>query len=184
IAPEAAEDLGLERDSGPRGQPIERDQAVALGRWLQERRGLLLELSTRDILGDLGRLAAKWLGPEGEGWRERAEARLAEETGYPRALVADALRHLFASYSAPVLRRLVLAEPFLFTALDRFRRSLPGRSRAFGPALTLLFASGNVPVAAVPSLYHSLMAKSPCLARVPSSRPGRLPFFCPASWDG
>jgi hypothetical protein len=37
-----------------------------------------------------------------------------------------------------------------------------------------------VPVAAVPSVYHALMAKSPCLARVPSEGAGLLPYFCRA----
>src|SRR5262249_50219498 len=48
-------------------------------------------------------------------------------------------------------------------------------TRACGPALTLLLAAGNIPVAALPSLYHSLLVGSSCLVRTSSAEPVLLP---------
>src|SRR5206468_1319018 len=107
--------------------------------------------STADLLCALDAVNARW-ADRASSERREADALLAAATGYPPAVLAPALDHLFAGLRAPHLEA-TLAEELGVGALDSWieRQALGTRSRAFGPRLTLVVASGNVPMAAIPS---------------------------------
>jgi hypothetical protein len=45
------------------------------------------------------------------------------------------------------------------------------RARVIGPRLTVVWASGNVPVASPPAVVHALLVKSPCLVKTAAAEP-------------
>jgi len=183
LPPEVVEALGLESPGAGAASALSLDDAVQLCRWLKARRARQLERSALEIAGDLGRVSERWLEQRGAAWRAATEERVAAETGYPRPMIARSLDHFFQAHSGAALASLLrdrFGEP---SALDGFRPSVAGRSRAFGPAMTLLFASGNVPVAPLATIYHSLLVKSPCVARAPSGSPSMLTALARSIWE-
>src|SRR5207248_10411174 len=84
-----------------------------------------------------------------------------------------ALSHMFEGLRAAHLRATLVEELGDVRALDQWieRPELGARSRAFGPGLTLIIASGNVPMAALPSIIYALLLKSPVLVKLSSDEP-------------
>jgi hypothetical protein len=181
LAPDAARALDLPLPDGELGTALDLEQAVSLCRWLRARRPLLLERPVEEIIAGLGQVADCWLDARGP-WLGAATTRLAATTGYASAVLARSLRHCFRSHRQRRLRALLvdsLGDPRLLDAFSRGGRQV----RAYGPALTLLSAAGNVPVAALPSLFHALLVKSPCLARVATAEPFMLPRLARSLWE-
>lgn len=131
-------------------------------------------LSTESVVGALDRVHGAWAAPRSR-WRSEAVERLGEVTGYAAPLLDASLRHLFRGLRAAHLRaRLADATGRAWLpALDGWHR---GR-RAMGPRLTVLVASGNVPVAALPSVVDALLARSPCLVKAATVEPVLLPLY-------
>ncbi len=176
LPPDAAADLALQPTAEDGTYRIELEQAVELCRWLRERRWLLQERHAGDTARDLERVARRWVDPRAR-WLPEASARAAEATGYAQPAVAEALSHLFRSHLT-LLRQAARRDP----AVSRTSRAAR-RVTSCGPALTLLFASGNVPVAALPSVVHAFLARSPCLARVSAAEQVVLPLFGLSLWE-
>jgi hypothetical protein len=130
------------------------------------------ERSTGQLVELLDAHNARWADP---GFRERreADALLSEVTGYPRTVLTPALDHMFAGLRAPQLEATLAEELGSVQALDEWieRPVMEARSRAYGPRLTLVVASGNVPMAALPSIVYSLLLKSPLLVKLSSDEP-------------
>jgi hypothetical protein len=125
-----------------------------------------------EILGVLDSLNARWsdsTSPE----RRQADALLKAVTDYPAAVITPALDHLFAGLRSTHLEATMREEIGDPEALDHWieRRALGTKSRAFGPGLTVIVASGNVPMAAIPSVVYSLLMKSPVLVKLSSDEP-------------
>jgi Acyl-CoA reductase (LuxC) len=141
-----------------------------------------VELAARpvaEIAAAIGRVAERWLGG-GDPDRREAERLLPQSTGYAPAAIHEALEHLFAGLRAAPLAELLRAELGDAAALDRFvpRRGADGadlgptvRTRAIGPRLTVVWAAGNVPVAALPDMLHALLLKSPCVVKSAAEEP-------------
>jgi hypothetical protein len=127
---------------------------------------------TPELLHLLDAVNARWADP-GSPERCEADPLLAAVTGYPPAVIAPALDHLFAGLQARQLEALLAEELGDPRALDTWieRPALGTRSRAFGPRLTLVVASGNVPMAAIPSIVDALLLKSPVLVKLSSDEP-------------
>lgn len=133
---------------------------------------VLAERSTRRLVELLDAQNARWANPDSRERRE-ADALLSEVTGYPPTVLTPALDHMFAGLRAPHLEATLAEELGSVRALDDWieRPALGARSRAYGPRLTLVIASGNVPMAALPSVVYSLLLKSPVLVKLSSDEP-------------
>ena len=105
--------------------------------------------------------------------RARAEHALTAATGYSRPMIVLALDWVSRLLDGPALTALLqreIGDPLL---LDRLgpRQGAAGLTRAWGPGLTALVFSGNVPGVPALSLASALMLKSPCLAKAASGEP-------------
>jgi hypothetical protein len=132
----------------------------------------LRQRSTTEILKVLDEVNARWAdltSPE----RRESDATLAAVTGYPEAVIGPALDTMFAGLRRPHLEATLEEELSNTRALDTWidRRELGTRSRAYGPRLTLVISSGNVPMAALPSMVYALLLKSPVLVKLSSEEP-------------
>lgn len=175
--PDAARDLAWPPPGGGDGS-ISLDQALGLCRWLRARRERILSRPAAVIAAELGRLADRWLA-RGSPWLEEATGQLAATTGYASPVLAHSLRHLFRTQRTAALRRsLGRAE-----ALDDWQHGEPGHAACLGPALTVLSAAGNVPVATPPSLFHALRVKSPVLVRVATAEPVMFPLLARSLYE-
>jgi hypothetical protein len=181
--PEAARDLGLPPSAGQEGIELSLDAAQALCRWLRQRRPLLQEIPVADLLELLGRVSGKWSTSSGTPNLKPAVAELAARTGYPEEVLERVLTHFFTTHSSSGLWQLMASNRLLPGDLDGRTASSDQRSIAHGPALTLILAAGNVPVAPLPSVYHALMVKSPCLVRTPGEDPGLVPRLAQSLWE-
>jgi hypothetical protein len=151
------------------------EAAGALARQLRQRAGALRELPSRDVLRGLARVHAAWAADAGECRREAA-ALIGSNTGYPAGIVDASLRNLFQHLDAASLERWLQVGGVAPDMLD----GAPYRAHpvgAFGPRLTVVVSSGNVPGAALPSVVQSLLLKSPTLVKSASAEPFLLPLY-------
>jgi hypothetical protein len=105
--------------------------------------------------------------------RKVAERALTAATGYSRPMIGLALDWVSRLLSGPSLTGLLvreLGDPLLLDGL-RQRSGATGLSRAYGPGLTALIFSGNVPGVPALSLASALLVKSPCLAKAARDEP-------------
>jgi Acyl-CoA reductase (LuxC) len=146
---------------------------------LRQAAGALAARPVAEIVAAIDRTAARWLDP-GDPARAEAERLLPQATGYAPAAIREALDHLFAGLRAAPLAALLRAELGDPDALDRFvplpgaareLRPTPVQTRAIGPRLTVVWAAGNVPVAALPSMVHALLLKSACVVKTAAEEP-------------
>jgi hypothetical protein len=174
---------GFSVDAGPYSDLVVRDTTLpfttpnpgwlgALACSLRTEANLLLNRTTNQLIELLGTLNAHWADSSAPERRE-ADPLLAAVTGYPEGVITPALDHMFAGLRAPHLEATLAEELGSVRALDGWveRPMLGTRSRAYGPRLTLVVASGNVPMAALPSVVYSLLLKSPVLVKMSSSEP-------------
>jgi hypothetical protein len=127
------------------------------------------------MLEGLGALHAGWAAAESP-LRAEAVSRLHAATGYAEAAIDDGLRRLFSQMDARRLEAWLVDGGVSLAALDG--APAPGAEpRAFGPRLTAVVSSGNVPGAALPSVVQALLLKSPCLVKTASAEPALLPLY-------
>lgn len=143
-----------------------------LARGLKTRVAGLRALPERRLLASLGQLHQEWSQPE-SALREEAVRRLVPVTGYPASVLDTSLRQMFAGMGEGELDGWLRAGGVTPEALD----GLCGGVRVFGPALTVVVASGNIPGAALPSVVQALLLKSACLVKTASREPALLPFY-------
>lgn len=147
---------------------------VALG--LRGRACRFRELPAAEVLTALATVHASWAEPASE---ERAEAvnliRLA--TGYPAAIIDESLRRLFAGMTQPAMEGWLRAGGVELAALDGLAHGSQAGVWVYGPRLTAVISSGNVPGAALPSVVQALLLKSPCLVKTAAAEPFLLPLY-------
>jgi hypothetical protein len=143
-----------------------------LARHLRSAGETLAGRSVESLIQTLDTVNARWADDTSPERRE-ADALLAAATGYPPVVLGPALDHLFAGLRALHLQATLAEELGDERALDMWidRPALGARSRAYGPGLTLIVASGNVPMAALPSVVYALLLKSPVLVKLSSEEP-------------
>ncbi len=109
-------------------------------------------------------------------------AKLAAASGYHPATVRAGLRDLSLAFSTQQLEHLIEREIGGPGPLDGFAARPDGRgwSRAFGPALSVLVMAGSVYPAVAESVILCLLAKSPCLLKLPSRDPAFALMLCAA----
>ncbi len=134
---------------------------VILDRLLAARARWLAGATTRDLIALLDAARDRWLERDYPP-RVAAERALPAVTGYTTAMVRRGLDDYLGIFTRDTLKALVRAELGDLDILDGFRerRIVPGRSRAFGPALTTHVFSGNVPGLAAQSLVLATLLKS------------------------
>jgi len=128
------------------------------------------------IIEGLARVHDDWARPQSPR-RVEAVARLHAETGYAPATLDDALVGLFGGMNAAAMTGWLEAAGIVLGSLDHDNEPVGAGTLVFGPELTVVIASGNVPVAAVPSLVRALLLKSPCLVKCSSDEQVMLPLY-------
>lgn len=143
-----------------------------LARKLREQWETLPQRPIESILRVIDAVNARWADPTSPE-RRAADPLLSAVTGYPTSVLGPALTHLFAGLCADLLIAAMTEELVDAKALDNWieRPALGTRSRAFGPRLTLVVASGNVTMAAIPSVVYALLMKSPVLVKLSTEEP-------------
>lgn len=138
---------------------------AARGRWLAT-------ATTRELIALLDAARDRWLARDYPP-RVAAERALPPLTGYTAAMVRRGLDDYLGIFTRDNLKALVRAELGDLDILDAFRerRIVPGRARAFGPALTTHVFSGNVPGLAAQSLVMATLLKSASFGKLASGDP-------------
>jgi len=139
--------------------------AAARARWLAG-------ATTRDLIALLDAARDRWLERDYPP-RVAAERTLPAVTGYTAAMIRRGLDDYLGLFTRDTLKALVRAELGDLDILDGFRerRIVPGRSRAYGPALTTHVFSGNVPGLAAQSLIMATLLKSASFGKLASGDP-------------
>jgi hypothetical protein len=145
-------------------------RSLALG--LRARAPDLRRLPSAEILRALDRLHAEWAS-SGSALRPEAVRALEGVTGYAPAAIDAALLGLFRRMDRPEMERWLAAGGVTAEALDGSSEEL----LVFGPELTVVVSSGNIPGAALPSVAQALLLESPCLAKTGSAEPALLPLY-------
>lgn len=145
---------------------------AVLARLEAARQQYLLHATTRQLIELIDRTRDCWLRYDFP-WRAAAENVLPAITGYTPAMIRRGLDDYLSIFKRDNLKALVRVELGDLDILDEFRerRIVPGRSRAFGPALTTHIFSGNVPGLAAQSLLAALLLKSASFGKLASGEP-------------
>ncbi|MDP9312549.1 MAG: acyl-CoA reductase [Chloroflexota bacterium] len=143
-----------------------------LDRLTAARQQYLVTATTRQLIDLIDATRARWLDYTFP-WRAAAERILPTITGYTLAMVRRGLDDYLSLFKRDNLKALVRAELGDLDILDQFRerRIVPGRSRAFGPALTTHVFSGNVPGLPAQSLIAALLLKSASFGKLAAGEP-------------
>ncbi len=154
----------------PRPTPAQLD--AVLDRLLAARARWLAGATTRELIALLDAARDRWLARDYPP-RVAAERALPPVTGYTAAMVRRGLDDYLGIFTRDNLKALIRAELGDLDLLDGFRerRIVPGRSRAFGPALTAHVFSGNVPGLAAQSLVLAILLKSASFGKLASGDP-------------
>lgn len=151
---------------------------------LRDRAASFRSIPAEEVLSSLGELHLRWADSASP---ERAEASrlLHTATGYPWEIIDESLLRLFAEVSghgtAGMARRAM--KEWLHRAgihpvlLNDPAPGSPIRTWVYGPKLTAVISSGNIPGAALPSLVQALLLKSPCLVKTATAEPFLLPLY-------
>lgn len=146
-----------------------------LARGLRERAAAFRRVPLERILAALDQVHAAW-SEEGSGALAELANQVEAATGYAGAHLP--LRKLFGSMRRPSLERWLEAsgirQVWLDGTLDEAGKLV------FGPRLTLVVSSGNIPGAALPSVVQALLLKSPVLVKTSSAEPVLLPAYAAA----
>jgi hypothetical protein len=153
-------------------QPTPAQLDAVLDRLAAARARWLAGATTRDLIALLDAARDRWLARDYPP-RVAAERALPPVTGYTEAMVRRGLDDYLGLFTRDTLKALVRAELGDLDILDGFRerRIVPGRSRAFGPALTTHIFSGNVPGLAAQSLIMATLLKSASFGKLASGEP-------------
>lgn len=155
-------------------QSLTPDALRGVARGLAGRCSLARAVPARRIVQELGALHARWAAAESPLRRE-AVGRLHSVTGYAEASIDEGLQSLFSQMDVRRLEEWLVRGGLPLVALDADGAG-PGLL-AFGPRLTAVVSSGNVPGAALPSVVQALLLKSPCLVKTASAEPALLPLY-------
>ncbi len=121
----------------------------------------LAEIPSRELIAGLGKVGERFVRSlDGKGLE-----RVARNAGLSRAMTAEVVDGMVATWSADALERLVRAEFPDPRVLDGF---VPGSGRsvaAAAPGVTLHLGAGSVPGVTVTSILRALLVKSPVLAK-------------------
>jgi hypothetical protein len=158
-------------------QPVTRrtpspKELARLAASLREAGERLRRIPAGRIIAGLGAVHAAWAAP-GSDLRSTASAALHRVTGYPVEVIDLSLRNLSLSLSETALRDWLPRAGLRPEWLD----GRSGELLAFGPGLTAVVSSGNIPGAALPSLVQALLLKSSCLVKTSSAEPVFLPLY-------
>lgn len=118
----------------------------------------------------------RWLDQDDEV-RRLAEAALPEVTGLSRPMVSRGLDLMLEGYRTPGLLALLEAELGEPEVLDTFRPSHGIMRRAYGPQLTVVICSSNLPAIAAHSLILAILTKSAVLVKSATGEPLFAPLF-------
>lgn len=129
---------------------------------------------THGVVAGLAATHAAWAAPASPR-RAAAAAAVAGATGYPASLVDASLARLFSLLDGPALAGWLSTAGLREAHLDG-EWGADGLL-AFGPALTVVVSSGNIPGAALPSVVQALLLKSPVLAKPASGEPHLLSAY-------
>ncbi len=149
---------------------------LALARELRAAGPSLRAVPARRVVRALAALHAEWARPRSP-LRESAVEAVHAATDYPPGLLDRHLRDLFSGMGAPELEAWLEAAGILPEWLDGLDTTAEGGWAVYGPGLTVVISSGNIPGAALPSVVQSLILKSPCLVRVSAAEPSLLPLY-------
>lgn len=147
---------------------------LALG--LRARAGVFRDMPVDEVLGGLAAVHAQWADPASA---ERAEAvrLIGATTGYPPAIIDHSLRRLFAGMTRAAMEGWLRSGGVEPAALDGPKAGAQVGVWVYGPRLTSVVSSGNVPGAALPSVVQALLLKSPCLVKTAAAEPFLLPLY-------
>lgn len=141
---------------------------------------VLAALPISTILRALAETHARWHAALSEE-RAQAVSALTAVTGYPASALDGALRNLFGYLDAGEMEGWLRAGGVVPEWLDTSPSLASGVSTrdtlVFGPGLTAVVSSGNIPGVAIPSVAQALLLKSPCLVKSSSSEPLLLPLY-------
>lgn len=145
-------------------RPLDADSAGKLARAL--RYAERPRVSLPRILNELHTVHLAWRAVRSP-LREEAVDLIHRATGYPQAVIDRHLRKQFQAFIHPMrlVSWITLGEQ---GALSR---------EAYGPRLTVVISSGNIPGAALPSILFALLLQSPCLVKTSSLEPFLLPLY-------
>lgn len=148
------------------------ESALSVSRALRGRSAALRQLPVERILGALDRTHLRLRADPG---LETASAAAAAATGYASAAIRQSLACLFAGLCGSEMEAWLAGSGITPGALD----GIPDdRKRlVFGPELTVVISSGNLPGTALPSVVQALLLKSPVLLKTGSSEPALLPLY-------
>ena len=135
--------------------------AVAAAQSLRSRASAFRQTDALQLIQALDRVHAAWSTARSPLRRE-AVALLRQATGYPEAVIDRHLRKTIAGLRSRVIRHWM---PHIEGAAT------------YGPELTVVVSSGNIPGAALPSVVQALLLRSPCLVKTSSAEPILLPLY-------
>lgn len=143
---------------------------------LRERAASFRELPAEDVLTALAEGHRRWEAPASP---ERVEAArlIHRATGYPEAIIDASLRRLFAGMTRPAMKDWLHRAGIHPVMLNGPVAGSPLRTWVYGPKVTTVISSGNIPGAAVPSVVQALLLKSPCLVKSATAEPFLLPLY-------
>jgi hypothetical protein len=149
-------------------------QQLALG--LRARARNFRDVPAEDVLTGLAELHLRWAAPESSE-REEAVDRVHAVTDYPRGIIDETLRRLFGGMNRPAMKDWLHRAGIHPVMLNTPSPESPLRTWVYGPKVTAVISSGNVPGAALPSIVQALLLKSPCLVKTARAEPFLLPLY-------
>ena len=147
---------------------------LALG--LRRRARCLRDISEAEVLSALAELHARWADPSSPA-RDEAVGLIHAATGYPESIIDKSLRRLFGGMTHTAMNAWLHSGGVDPAALDGPGAGDTAGTWVYGPRLTAVISSGNVPGAALPSLVQALLLKSPCLVKTATAEPFLLPLY-------
>lgn len=151
-----------------------RDSLRALAQGLKRRSEALRALPIARIIKSLDRTHLR-LATSG---LTALAAAVSETSGYPEAAVSGSLHNALKHLHARQLRWWLDCSGIVPSALDGEMDRW--NTLVYGPRLTTVVCSGNVPGAALPSIVQALLLKSPVLVKSASAEPALAPLYAEA----
>ncbi len=164
-------------------QPTSDDWPV-LARGLRRASSQLKELSIREIIAAIDRVAARWCDRSWET-RQRARDLAARATGFSLEAIERSFDVELRNYRADSLWRTLHRELGDPRVLDGFRANehLDGFGHAIGPDITATIFTGNVPGLPALSIVRALLVKSAVVAKVASGEPSFAAQFARSLYE-
>lgn len=141
-------------------------------RELREAGRALRQVPIAEIIDSIDRVAENWSRHD-FSLRVAARESIGLATGMSPRVIDESLDLELRNYRRPTLLRALRRELGDPRVLDMFAREaeLAGAARAFGPRMTLVICTGNVPGLPALPLVRALLAKSAIIVKVASGEP-------------